>query len=220
MPQYTLALSAVLLLSSCSWYVKETAENPDPNHTHADFALWVNGQKLDFSGNHYMSGSDKDEQGDVHAHEHKHLFLHLHDGNGHVIHRHKPGLTLNEFLESNLGMRLRSIPSVTSNEQILTNPEDFGAGSGTEILMRIFVSGKKISPQYQPTDGVKSVPAAYVFNDLDHILITDAADDAEIQRELSQMTDDACLYSRTCPERGEPPVENCIADPTVPCVVQ
>ena len=35
--------------------------------------------------------------------------------------------------------------------------------------------------------------------------------------ELQEMTDDACKYSKTCPWRGEPPAESCIADPAVPC---
>ena len=34
-------------------------------------------------------------------------YLHLHDGNGHVIHRHKPDLTLGDFFHS-LGMTMTS----------------------------------------------------------------------------------------------------------------
>ena len=59
---------------------------------------------------------------------------------------------------------------------------------------------------------------SYVFADEDKILITTAVDDTELQKELKLLTDDACLYSQTCPERGEPPTENCIADPAVPCI--
>ena len=58
----------------------------------------------------------------------------------------------------------------------------------------------------------------YVFNDVDMIFLTDSTDETVIQNQLSQLTDDACLYSRTCPWRGDPPTENCIADPSVPCV--
>src|SRR5438552_3152496 len=66
------------------------AKNPDPNHTHADFAMWMNGRKWNFSAAKYMSttGHDLDE------------YMHMHDGNGHVVHMHKPGLPLSEFFTS------------------------------------------------------------------------------------------------------------------------
>jgi hypothetical protein len=64
---------------------------------------------------------------------------------------------------------------------------------------------------------------AYVFEDGDQILVyfnENGADDAEIAAAQAKMTDDACKYSKTCPWKGTPPTENCIADPTVPCIVQ
>lgn len=172
--------------------------NPDPNHTHADFAVWIDGQQLDFSGPEFMSGTSDENDPD---HEKNHKYLHLHDGNGHVIHRHKNGLTLGEFFSS-LSW------SGSGYRGNIYHLADSPAGD-EGYTVRLFVNG---------IENAKG--ASYVFNDGDHILITNATDDAEVKHELSLMTDDACLYSKTCPWKGAPPTENCIADPTVPCVVQ
>ena len=59
----------------------------------------------------------------------------------------------------------------------------------------------------------------YVFKDMDTVLFTTSAGSAEVLSQVEALTDDACRYSKTCPWRGDPPAENCIADPAVPCVV-
>ncbi len=146
-----------------------------------------------------MSGISTDETTHDEEGEHLHPYLHLHDGNGHVIHRHKPALTLAEFLRSNLAFDF-------------TYDISSGVPYEDSTPLRLFVNGKEVQPDPQ-----KEI-LEYVFQDLDTILITDAKDPAEVQRELQQMTDDACLYSQTCPERGKPPAENCISDPAIPCV--
>jgi hypothetical protein len=58
---------------------------------------------------------------------------------------------------------------------------------------------------------------SYVFADLDQILLTYDDGSMPVREELRRMTSDACLYSGTCPWRGKPPTENCVADPAVPC---
>ena len=198
MKRYLLLSGMMLLLSAC----RTTAVNPDPNHTHMDFAVWINGSQLDFSGPEMMSGSSKDEPEDEHADDdHKHPTLHLHDGVGHVLHRHKPGLTLKEFFDS---------IKVGFDDHCYTSfmPMADGQICSEKWVLRMFVNGAERTPF--DTD--------YVFVDLDRILITDATDGPELEEQLRQLTDDACLYSKTCPERGEPPAEGCVADPTVPCV--
>jgi hypothetical protein len=50
----------------------------------------------------------------------------------------------------------------------------------------------------------------YEFSDLDRLLITYGDTSSEvIQKQISSVTDQACLYSEKCPERGKPPTENC-----------
>lgn len=191
-------LSLSLVLVGCSfWPWRRPAQNPDPNHTHADFAVWISGEKFDFSGADYMSGEEeKDEEHEKHGHQH-HPYLHLHDSIGHVIHRHKPGLPLREFLKS-LGVLLGS--SCVS----------FGDRSYCEMggkRWRMFVNGEE-----------KNMDPEYIFEDGEKILLSFGSTVAEIEKQLQEMTADACLYSKTCPWRGDPPAENCIADPAVPCV--
>lgn len=169
--------------------------NPDPNHTHADFAVWIDGAPLDFSAEKYMSGSSAVETDDGHDHEHLHPSFHLHDGNGNIMHRHKPGLTLGDFFNS--------LPGVTFEESGLSSR--FGI-DGRASNVALTVNGKA-----EPSG------SAYVFADGDRLLITDAADAAQQQREWRSLTSDACLYSRICPWRGSPPAESCVADPEIPC---
>lgn len=194
MKKFALVLCALALVACGS---RTPAKNPDPNHTHADFAVWMDGKQMDFSDDEFMSGTS-DEVDPNHTKHDK--YLHLHDGNGHVIHRHKPGLTLAQFFS-------------TLNVGFSTNCFSSGVlGSDGEVCaetpFRLFVNGKEhFFAELQ-----------YVFEDTDHILITNSADQQEVERELQLMTDDACRYSQTCPWKGKPPAENCVSDPEVPCV--
>ncbi len=176
-------IASALLLVSCA--ARTYQPNPDPNHTHADFAVFVDGVRFDFSGEEFMSESEFEENDDDHgSHGHKHHpYFHLHDGVDHVLHAHKPGLTLREFFDS-IAFRFE--------------------GPG----WRMFVNGAEVT-----------FDLGYTFKDMDKILFTKSVDDVKVEEELRQMTEDACLYSKTCPWRGKPPTENCIADPAVPCVI-
>jgi hypothetical protein len=166
--------------------------NPDPNHTHADFAVFLSGEKLDFSLAKYMSGLSTDDSTHDEEDEYRHLHLHLHDNNGDVAHRHKAGLSLSDFFTSLPGVRY--VGSTFSIDDVTAE-------------VRLFVHGTE-----------RAEGGDYVFTDLDQILITDAVEQSEVDHELSLLTDEACLYSRTCPWKGDPPTENCIADPAIPCV--
>ena len=188
-----------------------SGENPDPNHAHADFAVWVNGQRLDFSDPQYMSGSSHQEEEEAHPHEHLHEYLHLHDGNGHVIHRHKPDLTLGNFFTS-IGVEM--IAGCLSLDAHQFAALDHGWIADFGRTQKLCTDAKfhwmfVVNGQKSPMD------PNFVFADGDKILLTYTAGDAW-QEEWKQMTSDACLYSNTCPWRGKPPAENCIADPEVP----
>lgn len=210
--RYTIpAVLIAVMLGFAAWSTMQPhtpAKNPDPNHTHADFAVWVNGKQWDFTPAKYMteesvaaSITEEDETKPMTGTGADQLkkYLHLHDGNAHVIHRHKPGLTIGDFFTS-IGF------SLTDKCMKTDTGESYCPKDGKQ--WRMYVNGSEI-----PYDGT------YIFKDDDHILLTYGSDDAEIAHELSLMTDDACLYSKTCPWRGPAPTENCIADPNVPCVV-
>lgn len=192
-------LSSSLLLSGCVWLTRfNPPPNPDPNHTHADFAVWVDGQKIDFSAERYMSGKDEEDEEDHAKHGHKHDYLHLHDGIGHVVHRHKPGLTTGEFFAS-VGFRMEPTCIWLDTKERVCNEG--------RRLWRMYVH-RELRP-FDPD---------YVFADADKILLDYGSSEERIARELEYMTDDACRYSKTCPWRGAPPAENCLADPAVPCM--
>jgi hypothetical protein len=164
------------LLTACGFFGlggREYVPNPDPNHTHADIAVWIDGERVDFSGDEHMSTEE----------HHLHDYLHLHDNIGHVLHQHKLGLKIADFFDS-LGFTFRS-----------------------DREWRMFVNGVE-----------QGFDLAYVCKDMDQILITTSSNNAHALDQLKEMTSDGCLYSKTCPWRGDPPAENCIADPAVPCV--
>ena len=75
-----------------------------------------------------------------------------------------------------------------------------GSGGGQELVSRL-------------------LPIALILQILLTYQNEDEASMERITEQKEEMTDDACLYSKTCPWRGEPPAENCIADPEVPCVL-
>ncbi len=206
-----LPVLAFILIAAAAWLygVNVRVPNPDPNHTHADFAVWIDGKQMDFSDDKYMEKKPTDEESILLGQSSAtgstrsalQVFLHLHDGNGRVIHRHKPDLGFVSFLRS-IGFDLTDTCLITDEGKQVCNTE--------HDQWKLFVNGKVLTPYFQN----------YMFADGDHILLTNTSDVTEIKRELSLMTDDACLYSKTCPGRGAPPVENCIADPTVPCKIQ
>lgn len=174
------------------------APNPDPNHTHADFLVMLDGQSVDFSDVFFQTGLSTEDHVRDPSTPAMRKFLHLHDGLGHVIHRHKPGLTLQDFFDSiSVGFTAECI--------LYTDPaiERDTACSGHPWRMVVNGQERPFSLNYDFVDG-------------DKILLTTSLGD--LAQEWTTMTDDACRYSRTCPWRGDPPAENCIADPTVPCV--
>jgi len=182
MRKTTFLIGSLLLLTACE---RQYVPNPDPNHTHADFAVWVDGEEVQFDDPKYMSGFSWDDASHDEESEYHHEHLHLHDEIGTVVHRHKPGLSLREFFDS----------------LDFTFPEPLERWT-------MWVNGQQMD-----------FDLSYVFEDMDQILLTNSAGSAQVLYELEQLTDDACRYSRTCPWKGDPPAENCIADPEVPCVV-
>ena len=130
--------------------------------------------------------------------EHSHKTLHLHDGIGHVIHRHKPGQSIGEFLESLNFTFTDNCLQTDENKRYCTNENEKWQ----------MIINKKLVP----------MNTQYVFADEDQILLSYGARETEIQKQWNAITNDSCLYSKTCPERGDPPAENCLADPAIPCV--
>lgn len=148
-------------------------------HEHADFAVYLDGKKFDFTPMKYQSSDTNPLDADAH----------LHDGNGSVTHKHREGITLGYFFKT-IGMKFNSQCFATDDGKEYCNTGD--------KKLRMFVNGK-LNNQF----------GNYEFTDLDKILIT-YGNGTNVDGQNTSLTDDACLYSEKCPERGTPPTENCV----------
>ena len=212
--RFLLPIFSLIFLSACSFFgggPKEYAQNPDPNHIHIDFAVYLEDIKLDFSDNKYMSGLSFDDDSHDEEHEYHHEHLHLHDNVGGVIHQHKPDYTVGDFFSSidfHIG---RDCLTLDSNVDVC--PE------GGKVWRMFSRKNPLYGTKWQelPFDG------DYAIEDMEQILLTYQTDDetgaAVIAEQQEAVSDDACFYSKTCPWRGDPPTESCVADPEVPCVI-
>ena len=140
-------------------------------HVHADFKVFLSGKELNFNIQKF----------DV-ANPFMHMHLNNPDGNKIIHIEGMPNATLSIFFES-LGMKFNSTCFIPDDGTTFCNEGD--------KRFRMFVNGKEnfdfdlYSPQ-----------------DTDRILITYGKDtDNEIKKQMDSVTDDACLYSRKCPER-------------------
>jgi len=157
-------------------------------HEHFDLGVYVDGQWWDFSQEQYQSST----------YDYLHEAIHLHDGNGTVVHLHQEGVSLQAFFET-LGFELTA-ECLASEDQVWCEDEAHD--------LQVLVNG-------QATNHSQSIP----LHDLDRILVWyGTLDHPQPIGLMNQVTDEACIYSETCPERGSPPVENCVASADQPCV--
>ena len=151
-------------------------------HEHSDFKVYLNNEAFDFSQDTYMSkkpGSD----------EQLSPFVHLHDNIGYIIHKHIQGVTLGEFFNT-LNMKFSSTCFILDNDTEYCNDKD--------NTIKMYVNGK-INNKFEK----------YEFKDLDRILITYGNENESIiKKQIESVTDEACIQSEKCPERGKPNPES------------
>ena len=148
-------------------------------HEHAGLKIYIGGNPINFSHDKYMSSENMTLSN----------FIHLHDKDGEIIHKHTRGITLGFFFES-LNMKFDS--------QCLAIDTKNGYCSENSKKLKMYVNGKQ-NYKYEN----------YEFNDLDRILITYGSESAEqIKAQIESVTDEACIYSEKCLERGSPPDES------------
>ena len=149
-------------------------------HVHSDFALYINDKQIHFTDDKYQSTTN-------------HVLLedmHLHDNDDEVIHRHADGITLVQFLAS-LGYTL--------TEDCLTNDTGEEFCTDEDHVLALYVNGEKISPLNN-----------YINQEEDQILLYYGAPDSpNLNTYLKSVTENACIFSGTCPEKGLPPPESC-----------
>ncbi len=147
-------------------------------HVHADFAVYMNGNQLDFSQTEYQSSVSHEKDEDVH----------LHDGDGKVVHRHAEGVTFAQLLKS-IGYELGSDCFTTdAKEQYCTNASN---------TLAFYVNDT-------PAD-----KTTYIPQEEDQILLTYGPTGADVKDQLASITDESCIHTGTCPERGVAPLESC-----------
>lgn len=163
-----------------SWDQQIINGGSDEYHTHADFLVVINDEVLDFTQEKYQSRLGTIKDPDVH----------LHDNQGDIIHTHAEGVSMNQFLNS-IGFMLTPSCLVTDSTQRFCVDES--------NALTLYVNGE---PVEQPGD--------YVPLDNDRILLYYGPDNmTTVTNYLDSVTDEACIYSGTCPERGVAPPEEC-----------
>ncbi len=154
----------------------------DAYHGHANFAVMLNGTAFDFTKDAYQSIEGKELNPNVH----------LHNKRGGVVHTHKENSTWQEFFKS-LGMDLtkncfvesKTIKYCTAGDQKLS----------------VVLNGTQLTEW-------DNLP----INDVDRLLVSYGKyTSAELQEEFKKVTDDACMFSEKCPDRGK-------IDEKEPCV--
>jgi hypothetical protein len=170
-----------MIISSEWWPVHTEHGNDDEYHVHADFLIVVDDKVVDLSNSKYMTTATQT------LHEH----LHLHDNDDNVLHVHHENITFAEFLSS---------LNITLTDSCLTLPSKESTCADKEKQLVLFLNNDRF------TDSIKS----YVPNDLDQILLyVGKNSDPALTTFGSQITDEACIFSGSCPERGIPPPESC-----------
>lgn len=164
-------------------FLKESADitGEEKYHAHFDLQVYLSGAPIDFSVAKFQETKENPLN----------PYMHFHDGNGKVVHMHKKGVTLDEFFKS-LKM------SLTAKCYIDDAQKSYCADAQNNL--KFIVNGN------EKTDFEKYVP-----QDLDRITIAYGGQQQQaLQKIIESTSNDACIYSEKCPERGKPPTEECV----------
>jgi hypothetical protein len=153
---------------------------PQTVHVHADFALYIHEEHIRFTDDRYQSSAESV----------KHPDMHFHDNIDTVVHRHAEGITLAEFFAA---------MNVTLTDTCLTLDDGVSYCEDTQNVLHLYVNGTSVDTLPQ-----------YIVQEKDQLLLYYGQFDQErIDNYLQTVTDESCIYSGTCPERGTPPPESC-----------
>src|SRR3989338_3616967 len=100
------AVIAIVLLAYQFFVAKPPSVGlQEEYHAHADFAVFINGEKLNFSQKQFMHEEACGKPGETHAidlnsEEGRKEAAHLHDLNGNVMHSHHQNPTLSIFFKN------------------------------------------------------------------------------------------------------------------------
>ncbi len=141
-------------------------------HWHADFALYIRGERFDFSDERFVSDEEDELSENVHIHGTRYG----------VVHVHREGTTWREFFHS-LGFELTdTCLTLPDGEQLCT--------SDTERLS-FMLNGVKLDTL-----------AFQDITDIDRALISFGTEsDEELLQQYAKVSDEACIVSLVCMDR-------------------
>jgi hypothetical protein len=150
-------------------------------HEHADFAVFINGERVSFDEERYLS--DEESQLDPE--------VHLHAPRTDVVHKHRQNVTWSEFFAT-LGWELTDtcLSDADGNE--------YCEGEGNDL--RFFVNDVEVD-----------ILANQLIYELTRVLISYGPAAADLSEQIASVTDQACIPSEKCLERIPPnePDEPC-----------
>jgi hypothetical protein len=184
MKKYLVPTIVLVTIAGASYYLYQK-HNPftyyeDEVHVHADFLIYVNDKKLDLTDVKYQSSAEQI----------LHKNVHLHDDEDNVVHRHAEGITFAEFLSS-VGFTLTNDCLTIDTGEAFCDSE--------ETVLTLYVNK-------EPFTDI----ATYISQEEDQVLLYyGTKDNPSLNQYLESVTNDSCIYSGTCTERGVAPPESC-----------
>ena len=151
-------------------------------HWHADFALYIRGERYDFNQERFVSDEEDELSENVH----------LHGERVSVVHVHREGTTWREFFDS-LGFEL--------TDQCLTTPEGEQFCDSEAEELSFVLNGVKLDAL-----------AFQDITNIDRALLSFGSEsDGELMQQYAQVSDEACIVSLLCEERipEDEPEEAC-----------
>jgi hypothetical protein len=151
-------------------------------HEHADFAIFLHGERLNFDDERYFSDGEHQHAPDVH----------IHPNRPNVVHKHRQNVNWARFFGS-LGIVLEDERFVDADGREYRN--------GPAGTLKFFINGVQVDSLMHER-----------ISDLDRVLITFGAEsEAELAAQLAAVGDEACIPSEKCDDRipADEPDEPC-----------
>lgn len=143
-------------------------------HEHADFALFVNGARVDFNDQRFLSTEANERSTSVH----------LHAPRTNVAHLHREQTTFDEFFLS-LGMELRDdCLTLVAGEKLCNDATN---------TLRFMVNGVRVDKlQFEK------------MTDMGRVLVSYGPTAADLAAQWDEVTDEACIPGENCADRFPP----------------
>lgn len=183
-------IAGVALLASCGGGDGDSPGAPaavgdlrQSIHDHAEFLIFVRGERLDFSDPKFVSTAEKELSPNVHIHEPRYT----------VVHIHRESTTWDELLLS-LGFELTDVTyGVDVSDTCLVMPEGEELCNTETETFKFVANGIRV-------DGI----ASETISGLTRLLISYGSESSEeVQAQYEQVTDESCIPSGLCTDRGD-----------------